>query len=383
MRVAHLIHGLGLGGAQRVIELIVRGRSDDVDHIVVSCHGGVFVEPIRQAGATIRLLPRRIPKLDPLWMLAMARCFRRDGVDVVHGHLFGDTLHGYAAARRVGRTPMIMTLHNTIDARSGLQQRGYRWLLGRPDTVPIACADFVRTSFVDAMGSVAERVRAIPNGIEPASDGKTRGELSELGLDLDRGAGDSPGDGTLVLATVGRMAEQKAYPMLFDALDRLRADEATDWRLVMFGDGPLRVELEALAEQRRLADRIVFAGFRDDVPRWLSAVDAIVFSSIFEGLPMALLEALAAGTPVVSTRVGGIPDVLTADDEALLVPPRDPAALADAIRRLGDPALRQRLGDAGRRRFEAELTARRMVERYETLYRETLDRRRATRRIRA
>lgn len=365
MRVAHLIHGLGLGGAQRVIELIVRGRGDDFEHLVVSCHGGVFEAPIRDAGAAIRLLPRRIPKLDPLWILSMARTFRAEGVDLVHGHLFGDTLHGYLAARRTGLVPMVMTLHNTIDARSGLQRRGYRWLLGRADTVPVACAGFVRTSFVESMGEVAERVRTIPNGIAPAEGGFAREDLPRLGVEM--GADESR---PLVLATVGRMAEQKAYPVLFDALARLDAlDQGVPWRLAMFGDGPLRAELEALAAAKGLADRIVFAGFRDDVPRWLSAVDAIVFSSIFEGLPMALLEALAAATPVVSTRVGGIPDALVADREALLVPPRDPEALAAAIARLADPALRATLGEAGRRRFEAEFTARRMVERYESLYR--------------
>ncbi|MCG8462660.1 MAG: glycosyltransferase [Holophagales bacterium] len=366
IRVAHLIHGLGLGGAQQVIRFLVRERNpDEFEHRVYTCHGGVFEEPIRRAGAEVRVLPRRIPKFDPFWVGAMARAMRDDAIDLVHGHLFGDTLHGYLAAKRVGLLPMVMTLHNTVTARTRLQLRGYRWLLGRR-TVPVACAGFVRTSFLEHMGAVAEPIRAIENGIsaEDLGDGarqRARRMFAELGV---------PGD-SRVFGTVGRLAEQKAYPLLFQALTR--APESPPIHLLMLGDGPLAGDLQQRVVELGLEDRVTFAGFRNDVPRLLPGLDALVFSSRFEGLPMALLEAMSAGLPTVATRVGGMPEALDDGESGLLVPAGDAEALADAMGRLaGDAELRRRLGRGARERFERDFTARAMTRRYEELYREVM-----------
>lgn len=371
MRVAHLIHGLGLGGAQQVIRFLVAARSPGFEHFVYSCHGGVFERPIAAAGATVRIVPRRLPKLDPLWVLALARQMRRDGIEVVHGHLFGDSLHGYFACRLRGLVPMVMTIHNSADARTGLQLRGYRHLLGAR-TLPVACTEFVRRSFVETHGAVAERLQTIANGIPdrpaPASRQDLRAELAAaLGLPAD----------ALWLATLGRLAEQKAYGVLLEALARLPA-ATPDWRLVLLGDGPLRGELEARAGALGLAERVVFAGFRDDAAALLPAFDGVVFSSHFEGLPIALLEAMAAGKPVVSTAVGGIPAALEDEREALLVPPRDPAALAAGLARLlADGGLRERLGAAARRRYQREFHADAMARSYEEVYRRALAARKA------
>ena len=363
MRVAHLIHGLGLGGAQQVIKFIVQERRpDEFEHLVYSCHGGVFQEQIEAVGAQVRILPRRIPKLDPFWVRSMAKAMVDDRVDVVHGHLFGDSLHGYLAAKRAKRLPMVLTLHNSTDARTGLQLRGYKWLLQR-DTVAIACAEFVRTSFVDSMGSAAQGVRTISNGIAFDDQGPRaeRAEVTELGLRPE----------AVIFATIGRLEAQKAYPMLFRALRELIDRTKTDLQVVMFGDGSLRAELEQLRNALGLQDHLKMAGFRKDITRWLPAVDAVVFSSIFEGLPIALLEAMATRRAVVATRVGGMPGALEADRDALLVPARDPEALSEAMARIVEqPELRRRLGESARARFEAEFTAQTMTRRYEDLYRE-------------
>ncbi len=368
MRIAHLIHGLGLGGAQQVIKFIVQERgAEDFEHLVYSCHGGVFQEQIEEVGGKVRILPRRIPKLDPFWVRGMAKAMVDDRVDIVHGHLFGDSLHGYLAAKRSQRLPMVLTLHNSTDARTGLQLRGYRWLLNG-DTVPVACAEFVRTSFVDAMGSAARNVRTISNGIAFDEQGPRaeRSELPELGLRPD----------AVIFATIGRLEEQKAYPVLFQALRELIDSSHADFQVVMFGDGSLRRDLEQMRLDLGLEDHVQMAGFRKDITRWLPAVDAVVFSSIFEGLPIALLEAMATRRAVVATRVGGMPGALKSDRDALLVPSRDPRALAEAMGRVIDqPDLRRRLGESARSRFEAEFTAETMTRRYEDLYREVMDRR--------
>ncbi|MEM9555768.1 MAG: glycosyltransferase [Acidobacteriota bacterium] len=370
MRIAQLIHGLGLGGAQQVIRSLVAGRSDGFEHIVYSCHGGVMAERIAAAGATVRIVPRRVPKLDPLWIRDLGRALRRDRIDAVHGHLFGDSLHGYVAAARSGLTPMVMTLHNITAARSRLQLTGYRWLLGR-ETLPVACADFVRRSFVDTLGSRAQEIRTVRNGIEepaPVDAVDVRAELSSLfGLPPD----------AVVLATLGRLAEQKGLDRLLKAFAHVadRVDAAPS-RLVVFGDGPLRAELEAAAQRFGLGRHVVFAGYRDDAARLLAGVDAVVFSSLWEGLPIAMLEAMAASRPVVSTAVGGVPEAIDDGVEGLLVARDDIVGLSEALERIvDDVALRRRRGRAARRRFEGELHARHMVTRYETLYHRVLKRR--------
>lgn len=366
MKIAHLIHGLGLGGAQQVIRYLVAARSADFEHFVYSCHGGVFAEPIAEAGATVRIVPRHLSKLDPLWVWSLARQMRRDAVDVVHGHLFGDSLHGYFACRLRGLTPMVLTLHNSADARTKLQLRGYRYLLGAR-TLPIACAEFVRRSFIAEYGPVAERVETIANGIPERRAGRERSELraalaAEWKLDPQ----------AFWFATLGRLAEQKAYDVLLDALALLPA-EAPPWRLVLLGDGPLRPMLEAKAAALGLAPKVVFALFRDDAAALLPAFDSVVFSSHFEGLPIALLEAMAAGKAVVSTAVGGIPAALEDEKEGLLLPPRDPALLAKRLGRvLTDQALCASLGKMARRRYEAEFHADKMARRYEEVYRQAL-----------
>ena len=366
MKVAHLIHGLGLGGAQQVIRFLVAARSPGFEHLVYSCHGGVFVGPIEAAGATVRIVPRYLPKLDPLWTLRLARQLRRDQVEVVHGHLFGDTLHGYFACALRGLLPMVMTLHNSADARTGLQLRGYRYLLGAR-TLPVACAEFVRQSFIAVHGTVAERLRTINNGLPERPPGPPRQELrAALAAELDL-----PTE-ALWLATLGRLAEQKAYDVLFEALAQLPA-ETPDWRLVLLGDGKLRAQLEALCGRLGLAAKVRFAGFRDDASALLPAFDGVVFSSHFEGLPIALLEAMAAGVAVVSTAVGGIPAALADEAEGLLLPPRDPRSLARQLGRLlADSALRARLASAARQRYQRDFNASAMARAYEALYHEAL-----------
>jgi glycosyltransferase involved in cell wall biosynthesis len=365
MRIAHLIHGLGLGGAQQVIKFLVAGRTAGFEHVVLSCHGGVFQEQLEAAGAEVEIVRRRLPKFDPFWVAALAQALQRRQVDVVHGHLFGDSLHGYLAARRLGLLPMVMTLHNATAARSHLQLFGYRQLL-KARTRPVACAEFVRRSFVERMGPLAERIVTInnglpaPKGVRPDRDSVAR----ELGLD----------PAALWLATLGRLVEQKGYVFLLEALSGIARQ---DVQLVLFGEGNLRAELETRVRDLGLQGRVFFAGYRADASALLTACDIVVFSSLVEGLPIALLEAMAGGRALVATRVGGIPAALEHEKEALLVASGNAAALAAALKRLiAEPTLRTRLGQAAAARFAADFRAERMVESYEQVYRAALAERR-------
>lgn len=366
--VTHCIHGLGLGGAQKVIASIIRGRHpESYRHFVYSCSDGVLREEVERAGGTVRIVPRTLPRLDPLWVLRLSRAMRRDGIDLVHTHLFGDSLHGYLAARSAGGLPVIMTVHNVAGSFTRLQRLGYRWLLPRVAKT-VACSHLVRRSLPSFHAEAARRAIAIPNGIEdPAEQDRTAADPQALRRSLG-----VDGRATL-LAGIGRLAAQKNFRHLISAFARLCRASSADLRLVLLGDGPLRGDLESQARQGGVADRVIFAGFRPDVSSLLRAIDVVVFSSLYEGLPVALLESMAAARCIVSYAVPGMLEAIRDDREALIVPIGDVGRLSQALRSAStDASLRARLGEAARQQFLEKFTADAMVQAYQALYREVL-----------
>lgn len=172
----------------------------------------------------------------------------------------------------------------------------------------------------------------------------------------------------LLIGVVAQLIERKGHRVLFGALRQLRDPRL---RLVCFGQGPLREALER--ESRDLGDTVHFAGFRTDLARWVGCLDLLVHPALMEGLGVSLLQASAAGVPIIASRAGGMPEAVADGRSGLLVPPGDATALAGAIRRLiDDQPLRTRLGHQGRARIEAEFSVAAMVEGNLAVYRELL-----------
>jgi glycosyltransferase involved in cell wall biosynthesis len=182
---------------------------------------------------------------------------------------------------------------------------------------------------------------------------------------------DVPIDVPLV-GSVGRLHPQKDFATLLAAIAQVRKRIPTV-RLLLVGDGELRDELESQSRSLGLSEIVTFAGSRTDVPEILAAVDVFTLSSLWEGMSNAALEAMAAGLPVVATAVGGTPEVVVDEVTGLLVPPHDPTSLAGALTTLlREPALRRRMGQAGRERVQEQFSVERMVCRTEALYTEML-----------
>ena len=366
MNIAHCIHGLGLGGAQQIIKLIVRGRtSEQLRYWVYSCEDGVFREEIESAGAMVRIIPRRLPKFDPFWVRSLSAAMRSDGIDIVHTHLFGDSLHGYLAARAAGDLPVVMTLHVNAQTLPLLHRLGYRWLLSR-NSRNVACSDSVRHSFESEALRTGASVETVANGVDPRTAATLNpGEVGlikrSLGVDVD-----AP-----LVATVGRLVKEKGLPHVIRAFARLCSGVGTDARLVFVGDGPLRADLQRRAQRHGISDRVAFAGYRADISRLLPTFDVFVLNSTSEAMPIALLEAMAAGRCIVAADAPGILDAVTPGREALVVRRGDVSGLSAALEQvIADPALRRRLGAAAQQRFLRDFTADRMVAQYEAIYRE-------------
>lgn len=268
------------------------------------------------------------------------------GHDVIHFHTA--RAHALAPACRGLGARLVVTRRMDYRPRGGIYTR---WLYGRMTDVVIAISRGVREALL-AAGVPAERIRLVPSGVDPEALLAPPGARETL-----RAAWGVTDDQVVVLA-VGALVRRKGHDLLLEAAARLQG--AARLRVVLCGDGPEAGALRERAARLRLP--VVLAGFRGDVAACLAAADIVAMPSRREGLGVAALEAMAAGKPLIATRVGGLAEVVRQEETGFLVPPEDVPALAAALGRLlADPELRGRLGAAGRDRVRAEYTADRMA----------------------
>ena len=369
IRVAQCIHGLGVGGAQQVVRFIASdGDPERFEHFVYTPHGGAFQPYLEDTGATIRIVERMIPKFDPVWIWRLAGQLRADDIDVVHCHLFGDTLHGYFAARAAGGLPLVITTHSSITNFSGMQRKGYRWLIQRADRT-IGCSESSGRQFREFLAGTDTRIDVVPNGLAPES--VTRADDQQWQSFKDEF--DIP-SAAPIIGAVGRLVPSKGFGRLIEAFGTVTGTANTDARLVILGDGALRNELEQQISQLGLTGRVIMTGYRSDAPALTTRFDVLAFASDYEGLSLSMLEGMASSVCLVATDAPGICDILDDNENALLVPIRDVPALTGALLRvLSDDRLRSRLGAAGRDTFYSNYTARHMAQRYEDIYQEVID----------
>jgi glycosyltransferase involved in cell wall biosynthesis len=294
---------------------------------------------------------------------------RRRNVAIVHSYLFQANLLGTLAARAAGVPVAIVSKRSLDTYRTRWERAVCRVSNGLADRVMVN-ARAVGRNVVAAEGCRPDRVTVVPNGIDvPRVDAAVQ----------HRVAPPLAGDRPLVIGTIGRLAEKKGQNDLLEAAARVFEHKPTA-RLCLVGDGPLRASVEARASELGIRDRVDFAGTIPDGVRKLADFDVFVLPSHMEGMSNGLLEAHAAGLPVVATDVGGNAEVTLDGETGLVVPPRDPLALGDAILRMvKDPARARAMAAAGRERIAAEFTVQRMVSRLEQLYAgllETKERRR-------
>lgn len=365
-RVAHVIWSLGLGGAEQVVIRLAAGLDRRRFEAFICCldRPGPFAPRAEAEGIEVVALDKRGP-LDARAALRLARLLRSRRVDVVHTHLWGASLWGRLAAV-AARVPAIVTTEHNVDSWKGAHHLALDRALAHVTTHLVAVSRQVQ-EFYEARGVGRGRWRVVYNGVD------TSGGLRRTRSPAFRELGLSP-DGPVV-GLVGRLVPAKAPEVFLRALS-LAAPRVPGLRGLVVGDGPLRSELEAVARRLGLGDLVVFAGVRQDVADLLPGLDALLFSSLREGLSMAMLEAMAAGVPVVATEVGGTPELITHGESGLLVPPGHPERLADAlVGLLEDPAGADAIRQAARRRVEDRFSLARMTAAHEALYDESPRRR--------
>jgi len=357
IRVLYLITELDTGGAQRALARLLAYLDRDRFSPTVAClYNGdkAVAQEIRALGILITDLGMTAKwRLDAFWRLY--RLLRRERPTILHTWMFHANVPGRVLGRLTG-VPIIISSERTMG-----QESHWRYWLNRltdPLTDRVVCVSQLVANFVvEQVGIPRHKTIVIPNGIDAQAFEHLptkRQARADLGLPLD----------STLIGTVARLDPVKRLDVWLQSVALL-----DDVHTVIVGAGPERARLKALSEQLGLAERVHFVGQQDNVPAWLAALDIFALTSDWEGMSNALLEAMAAQLPVVATAVGGTPEVVVDGITGLLVPPRDPDALAQAITRLlRDPDLRDRMGQAGRKRIKRYFSIVETVRRTEGLY---------------
>ena len=361
LRVHVLIDSLTWGGAELLLADLAEGARN---HELELSVGYLFAEDVAAArlnAAGLTTQPVGIGGLtDPRALPRVRRHLAEIRPDIVHTHLeYADLLGGVAA--RTLRIPAVATLH-IVEPRETGRDRARARLTAlarrRFHRRVIAVSEHIREAYLAAGADRPEHVVTIHNGIsvrpEPGAGAKVR---EELGIGAEEP----------LVAMISVLREGKGHDLAVAAVEELSA-ELPGLRLLIAGDGPARDEVASLAQ--RLGGAAVLAGHRNDVMAVLDAADVFLHPTRADVFPTVLLEALAAGTPIVASRVEGVPEIVDDNRTGLLVPPPlEPAAFAGQLRRLfRDPELAREISKRGQERFEQEFTADRWAGRLRALY---------------
>jgi glycosyltransferase involved in cell wall biosynthesis len=316
-------------------------------------------EALADAGVS-HISLRRTGKLDVHRLGGLAMLMKTGRFDVVHAHMFGSNVWGTVLGKLSG-VPVIIAHEHNWSYTGGLMRRMVdRHLIARYATRFVAVSESNRSRMIELEGIPAEKVLVLPTAYIPHRETDPTDIRAELGLTPD----------AHIIGVAASLRVEKALEVMISATGQL-VQTFPDVHLVIAGDGPQREALEAQTASAGLTGHVHFLGERRDVTSILNTVNVGALSSDWEGMPLFVLECMATGTPVVATNVGGLPEMVENDRTGLLVPPRDPAALAQAIGALlADPERGRRLAQAAHERmddFTIDTVAHRFADLYEQL----------------
>lgn len=364
IRILTFIKGLGLGGAERLLERAIPYLNrDEFDYQVAYLlpWKRALVAPFQAAGIPVHCLNFRW-SADVSVFARLISLLRREQIDLIHAHLPLSAILARLARRPGGARWIVYTEHGVPNH--------YRVISRALNAATYRMNDAV----IAVSGEVAERIRpyvrrghppisTIPNAIDPAMFDRQTVDRDQICREFA-----FPADARLVV-TVGNLRAVKGHRHLLAASRQLLRHDPR-MRVLIVGVGPLHRSLEEEARRLGLNGHVVFTGFRPDAASLIAAADVYVLPSLYEGLPVSLLEAMALSRPVVATAVGGVPEVVESGETGILVPPGDADRLAaEILGLLRDPERRRRLGDAARAAVTERFTVRQMVAATEDVYR--------------
>jgi glycosyltransferase involved in cell wall biosynthesis len=373
INVGFVVNNLNVGGLEKVVVSLLDNLDRDrfTPHLICLDGAGEMAANLVDLPEENRLvLDRtqavRLPivgvSVDPTRLHRIRRFVRDRQIHVLHAHNVGPLVYAGVATRLIPmrrRPQIVYSDHNQLFSMDAARARRLRWYLKLADQV-IAVSEDLQRTLTEQLHASPERVRVLYNGVDSQRFAQTdRNKVRrELGI----------GEGEFVVGSAVRLFDYKGMDYLLDAVPAVLA-KAPATRFVIAGDGPARAGLVEKARGMGLGDRVMFIGHRSDIPDVVSSFDLYVLPSLTEGMPLALLEALAVGSPIVCTRVGGCPEVVEDGVNGYVVAPRDSAALGDRILRVSaDPTFRAAVRERNMRKFSERFTLRSMVEGHARLF---------------
>jgi len=373
--ILYVIDNIEFGGGERVFSQIIRGLNKERFSVFVASNpGGIFEKKLMEVGI----------KIDPLDMTRrynigtisqLKKIIKTKNVQIVHSQ--GGRADFFARiAARIANVPIIISSmamlvegYDVSILRKGLYVLIDRWT-ERWVNKFIVLSEALRRSLIERHKIPPEKIVKIYNGIEIEEYNPDLKEVRNKKLEVKRVLGlknDVP-----VIGAIGRLVWQKGFEYLIRAAPEV-LKKCPEARFLIVGEGPLRNKLILTSEKLNVADRITFTGFRSDIKEILASIDVLAMPSLLEGLPMVLLEAMAMAKPIVATRIDGITEVLENDKMALLVPAKNPHALAEAIVGiLNDKAKANFFGQNAREAMKEKFSVKKMVEQIELVYEKLL-----------
>ena len=363
--VVYFTDTIGFGGAEQALLTLMAGLNRECWRPVLMYHASSGITPLLEGAARMDVELWPVPRMRDgregagrVWQFARELRARRP--DVFHAHLTWPLACKFGLVGAImARVPAIVAtvqlfVEFPLDLSIYVQQRLVYAGVGRY----IVVSQYVAQRLRQKLHWPTHKIQVIHNSVVSLDRGVHKAKCAAL---IDQA--DTP-----VVLTVARLDEQKGHRYLLEA-----AAQVPQARFVLAGDGPLRASLEAQARSLGLEQRIQFWGYRSDIPDLLAGCDVFVLPSLYEGLPLSILEAMSAGKPVIATQIGGTAEAVIPDETGLLVPPADPTALAAAIRKLlDDQPFARRLALAGQARVEREFSAVTMVQQVTNVYAELL-----------
>lgn len=365
VRVLHLLAGCRMGGLERVALSIVSALNDQFAFqvVVYDDDAGPLRPEFDAIHVPVTFLPRK-PGVDLTYPIKLSMVLRREKIDVIHAHNGTALFYGVMAAKLAGGRRLVFTAHDRTVPQ--VKVRPIQRMLGRATSRAVAVSDLGRQDLLTVEGFDPGRIVVVRNGADAGDidSAPTReAARTDLGIPVD----------AEVVGTVARLHREKNVPLLVRAFARVAAERPLA-RLVIAGDGPERVPCLEAARETGVSERVMLLGTRRDIGRVLAALDVFALSSDAEGLPLAVLEAMGAGRPVVSTDVGAIREVVSDGVNGRLVRPGDEAAMAAALAEtLGNPERAREMGRRGREVFLSGFTVQRMAADYGRVYRESME----------
>lgn len=367
INVLELITELDIGGAEKVLLSLVKKLDRDKYQVIVAYlkGEGKLAEDFRDAGIKVFNLKMR-NRVDLGAIICLYRLLKKGNIKILHTHLIQADMYGFLAGKMAGVPIIISTKHNPDEFRKKFSiPVRLDGIFGNHSDRIIAVSQAVKDFFIKWERISTGKFTVIHNGIDLEEfnfDTDIPGKKKELGIDLS----------SKIVGMVGRLDHQKGHRFFLQAMPEI-IKAVPEVKFLIVGDGPLRGKLEELGRELKVDRQVIFTGGRRDIPEIISIMDVFVLPSIFEGFGIVLLEAMTMGKPVVASRVGGIPGIVTPGLNGLLVEPARPLEIAaSVVKLLKEPAEAKRMGNAGREEVKRRFTVETMVKKIDRLYKELL-----------